>query len=421
MGTFSELADFESEPDVTDSQSELSPTSTLYSPLTNSLHGVRKLVVCVDGTWQHPGTVSDVESMGGVKVTAAMTPSNVVKIAYLAQQLGKESNSPQKIYYHSGVGTEVDDATDRALEGFPHLFLEFEPNRFLLSGAFGNIKEYVVDAYTWLAKEYQPGDEIYAFGFSRGSTVVRSLFSLLRFSGLPATVPKDQDSLNAIVNLHYAHYETRLDRAGKQTPLPQDHIIPTLQFLGVFDTVTALECVGIIEENDYHDMNIGMTVKNAAHAISIDEKRSYFLPTLFEAVPQLPEGLTREQVWFRGDHADIGGGWWEQELSLIPLKWMIDKAREAGLDVRDATEFDSSFVPFLLGASQKSLQSRKNIKVHDYFASLKSESNSTMGKKVSRDVSGYMKDSNKYFPSKLHESVARLGNLLPPAENLAIV
>ncbi|KAJ3290039.1 hypothetical protein HDU79_003586 [Rhizoclosmatium sp. JEL0117] len=405
----------------------------------------RKLIVCVDGTSQTPGSVSDIQSMGHIKVTAAMTPSNVVKLAYLAAQHHKEgAEQNQKVYYHSGPGTEVSDSTEASLEDM-----------------YGNIKGHVMDAYAWLAKEYQEGDEIYAFGFSRGATIVRSLFSLIREAGLPIATEESAptpDSFLGLVNSTFKVYETRLDKSNvlktsttattstKSVHVPvappvdpsKLHPKVNLKFIGVFDTVEALDVpegfvsfvsskwltkiqeeIGVIEPNDYHDLTIGNQVQYAYHALSMDEKRSYFPPTLFEAPPaDLPAGFVREQKWFRGDHADIGGGWWEQGLANIALNWMIEKARLAGLEVQDQAVFEKAFSPFLLGASPEALAARDDIKLHDYFATLPKEDNSMMGRKVSRDLKAFKeKVHTLWCESSFHESVEQLKDRIAPALN----
>ncbi|KAJ3004535.1 UNVERIFIED_CONTAM: hypothetical protein HDU68_005023, partial [Siphonaria sp. JEL0065] len=391
--------------------------------------GGRKLVVCVDGTWQAPGTASDVPSQGGVKINAAMVPSNVVKLAYLAGN-GKNENDQdpstltQRVYYHSGVATEVDDKKTSELEG-----------------NFGNIHEHLLDAYAWLAKEYKHGDEIYAFGFSRGSTIVRSLFSFINYAGLAKADKFDShDSLMIEVNAAFDLYRTRLlpessehDAKIAEFHKKHSHHHVYLKFIGVFDTVEALnvpsgysslvdskylteleEAIGAIEPNEYHDLRVGNKVQYAYHAISIDENREYFPPTLFEAidVATLHPNYIREQCWFRGAHADVGGGWWEHGLADIPLRWMIDNARAAGLQVRDVDAFDVDFSPFLLGVDRAAFLSRKDLIVHDYFKNYPS-GESPNGNRIPRDLTRYM-DTSKYYPSKLHESVVTLKDKLKP-------
>jgi hypothetical protein len=80
----------------------------------------------------------------------------------------------------------------------------------------------------------------------------------------------------------------------------------------------------------FYDKGLSPNVRFAYHAISIDECRSSF-----ERVEWGSKGSTTdlEQIWFAGNHADIGGGYPENEsrLSDIALLWMLDKAKDAGL------------------------------------------------------------------------------------------
>ncbi|KAI9324364.1 hypothetical protein BDR26DRAFT_1014834 [Obelidium mucronatum] len=348
--------------------------------------GGRKLVVCVDGTWQHPGSPSDVPSQGGIKVNAAMVPSNIVKLAYLVGN-GKNENDQdpstlsQRVYYHAGVATEVGDKNVADLEG-----------------NFGNIHEHLLDAYAWLAREYREGDEIYAFGFSRGSTIVRSLFSFINYAGLAKSDNADtHDSLMIETRDLPESTEHAIKRAEFHKKHCHHHVL--LKFIGVFDTVEALdvpegysayldssyltaieESMGAIEPNNYHDLRIGTK------------------PTMFEALDdatdELPAHFVREQKWFRGAHADIGGGWWEQGLSEIPLRWMVDNARAAGLRVQDVDAFDARFNPLLLG---------------EYPSG-----ESPNGKRIPRDLTKLM-DTSKFYKSSLHESVFALAGELKPS------
>ncbi|KAJ3383143.1 hypothetical protein HDU84_003804 [Entophlyctis sp. JEL0112] len=373
---------------------------------------------CFDGSWQFPGSAFDAPSQGGVKITAGPCPSNIVKLAFL---LGNSKDtkmylSNQLIYYHSGVATEVDDKEKKLKE---------------LEGHFGNIHSHLLDAYAWLAKTYKEGDEIYAFGFSRGATIVRSLFSFIRFAGLArGSKFNDHNSLMARVNEAFDIYKSRAsDPEGKSAKVAEYraahcHDEVNLKFIGVFETVEALnvpegysslvpskllselgEVIGSIEPNSYHDMTIGTAVKYAFQALSIDENRSFFPPTLFEVVDEgkLPEGFIREQKWFRGSHADIGGGWWQKGLSDVALDWMIENAQKAGLAVRSLTDFDDAFSPFILGIDPEFQKTLNDRVIHDYFSS-RPNGSGPLGKKVERNIREFM-DPKKYFRSSLHSSV----------------
>ncbi|KAJ3345060.1 hypothetical protein HDU83_004454 [Entophlyctis luteolus] len=387
----------------------------------------RNLVVCMDGTWQFPGNALDAVSQGGVKTSTGMAPSNVVKLAYLLQESGKNQHDldqdalEQVVYYHSGPGTEVSDQKDHNLEG-----------------AFGNIHEHLLDAYTWLCRNYRNGDELYAFGFSRGATIVRSLFSFIRHVGLArGTSPED---LKKHIAEAFSLYERRLAKDlpsynRKLAAFQAEHVHKnvTMKLIGVFDTVAALtvpkgyskvvssnlledvlEDVGVIEENAYHDLDIGKEVQYAYHAIAIDENREFFPPKLFETVDfqELEEsGKVREQKWFRGSHGDIGGGWWEHGLTDVTLHWMIEKSRAAGLKIRDIKHFDRAFLPFLLGIDKNYYLRKKEKIVHDFFDKYPNGV-SPLGKKTPRPLKQYMSDST-VLKSTVDYSVVQVSDKYP--------
>src|SRR5207249_1308755 len=63
------------------------------------------------------------------------------------------------------------------------------------------------------------------------------------------------------------------------------------------------------------------------HALALDERRPSFLPTRLRGA---------NEVWFRGVHSDVGGGNKNRGLNDIALKWMMSKAKAAGLPITDA-------------------------------------------------------------------------------------
>jgi hypothetical protein len=120
-----------------------------------------------------------------------------------------------------------------------------------------------------------------------------------------------------------------------------------IHFIGVWDTVgalgipTALPGWSWLSKRitvwqklwGFHDTQLSSHVKFAYHAVSIDETRQLFMPTLWTQDVPTP-GQTLEQVWFSGVHTEVGGGSRDASLSDIALLWMIEKARQAGLSFR---------------------------------------------------------------------------------------
>lgn len=88
----------------------------------------------------------------------------------------------------------------------------------------------------------------------------------------------------------------------------------------------------------FYDNSLNENVGYARHAIAIDEHRKSF-----QRVPWGAPGVRRDtgvgnpewfkQLWFAGNHSDIGGSYAENEsrLSDIALEWMAAEAEAAGL------------------------------------------------------------------------------------------
>jgi uncharacterized protein (DUF2235 family) len=266
---------------------------------------MKRIVLCCDGTWNS----ADKESEGVPCVT------NVVKIAYrIAKSDGAIS---QIISYDQGVGTG--NLYDR-----------------VTGGASGDgLEENIHDAYRFLIANYELGDEIFIFGFSRGAFTARSISGMIRKCGILTRehVEKYRDA-----RLLYHSKET-VDGPAAGSFRKQYSIVPDkdieVKFIGVWDTVGALGIpvrgLRALQKDKYefYDTELSASVKFAYHALAIDEQRAPFEPTLWDYEPKL--GQTIEQVWFSGVHSDIGGGYKEVGLSDIALEWMLKKAEGAGL------------------------------------------------------------------------------------------
>lgn len=267
----------------------------------------KRLVVCCDGTWNF----ADQQSK-----------TNVTKVA-LSVRPGPAAGKDQRIYYHSGVGTHRWER--------------------LRGGAFGvGLSRNVIDAYRFLIETYEPDDELFLFGFSRGAFTARSLAGLVRNSGI---LRRDHAGR---VKEAWALYRDRIEKpSGTASTLfrrSYAHETET-HFIGVWDTVGALgipvpgpKRLGPVVNRfnrrwAFHDTELSSWVKAAFHALAIDEQRSAFRPTLWHQQPGSAEqGQELKQVWFAGTHCDVGGGYQGTGLSDISLLWMVDQARRYGLE-----------------------------------------------------------------------------------------
>lgn len=288
----------------------------------------RRLVICCDGTWNIP----DRKDRGKV------SPSNVAKMA-LAVAPHDGEGAEQLVFYDKGVGTEIFDR--------------------LRGGAFGwGLSRNIQDAYRFIVDAYEPDDEIFLFGFSRGAYTVRSTAGLIRNSGLLKREHSDK------LPEAYSLYRKR-DDASHPTAIEAQLFRKAfarevrITFIGVWDTVGALGIpVGVPwlpdswlhflnQRWEFHDVKLSSFVDNAYQAVAIDEKRPQFTPTLWEQQPHA-EHQMMEQTWFAGVHSNVGGGYQDAGLSDTTFLWMKDKAEALGLAF-DREYIERNVAPNALG------------------------------------------------------------------------
>ena len=270
----------------------------------------RNIVLCCDGTANE----------------FASDRTNVVKLYYSLLQ----DTSRQVVSYHPGLGTMESPA---ALTGFARNLSKWAGLAF---GA--GLERDIRDAYVFLMSNFEAGDNVFMFGFSRGAYTVRAVASLLKMYGL---LPKGNEpfvpyavrmlhsvnSTNERIRTNYFRlaqdFRETFDRVGRCRP----------HFVGVWDTVSS---VGWIE----NPLHLPFTASNpeighGRHAVAIDERRAFFRTNLWwpAATDEGTGPKDMRQIWFPGVHCDVGGGYPESEsaLSKVPLKWMMDEASTFGL------------------------------------------------------------------------------------------
>lgn len=269
---------------------------------------MKRLILCADGTWN--------EAEKNDEATGRPQPTNVLKTARAV--LPRSSKGvDQVVYYHYGLGTAG------GLDKFT-------------GGAFGEgIEINVRSLYRFLVYNYEPGDEIYMFGFSRGAFTVRTLAGFMAKVGL---LEKDDEYYTPKV---YALYESSkaADSAEWRAAfrrIRDTRPCPPIRFMGVWDTVGSLGAPGalgqIFNSNKYQYHNIGLTpaIQHAYHALAIDERRKPFAPSLWKRPTGWPGVL--QQVWFAGVHSNVGGSCSPDGLANEALQWMIEKAEALGLE-----------------------------------------------------------------------------------------
>lgn len=198
------------------------------------------------------------------------------------------------------------------------------------------INRQIERAYGVVASRYRPGDKIILVGYSRGAYAVRSLAGVIDVIGL---VEANKATVRAIRQA-YRHYRSgaKSDAANRFREL-YCHDTVQIEAVGVWDTVKALGLrLPLVwrlapAQHDFHNHALGPHVLHGFHALAIDERRQAYEPVMWDCPPDWKGHM--EQVWFRGNHADIGGQVWEFPLSRplanIPLVWMLDRLERCGV------------------------------------------------------------------------------------------
>lgn len=229
-------------------------------------------------------------------------------------------------------------------------------------GAFGKgVSANIVDAYEWLMRQYNPDDEIFIFGFSRGAFTARSLagfiakYGLLR-PGAPLGVRQLYERYQraddkTIRKLAWEREEgTPLNHSLEERWMLAYSMPVNIKLVGVWDTVGALGVPWFsfegISRSTFGWMHTGLRlpIEHGFHALAIDEHRRAFEPTLWDVLDStkaVPRTLTSvEQRWFAGSHGNVGGGYASDLLVQAPLKWLRDRAEKLGLAFRYKVDVD---------------------------------------------------------------------------------
>lgn len=273
---------------------------------------MKRLVVCFDGTWNNA-----TQEENGIP-----TPTNVVKLFNALQK-----TDDQLCYYHPGLGAEKRGLIQK-----------------ITGGAFGaGITRHICSAYHWLGQNYEEGDEIFFFGFSRGAFTVRSIAGFLGKGLLDLSGLSSQESWKRVHKAYLDGYRKKKhikDLDSEWTLFSNGDALP-IKFLGVWDTVGALgipddlEILNFFDDKKkwaFHDTTLGEHVKIARHAMAIDEIRSSYTVTRWDNISSHKDV---KELWFPGVHSDVGGGYAQTDLSDGALGWMIEESKAAGIVFRD--------------------------------------------------------------------------------------
>lgn len=238
----------------------------------------KKIIALLDGTWNN-----NIEGNTETNI-------NAIKLSI--------SSTDQLKFYYVGVGENIGN-TNRVLWGATG------------KGVFSAARK----AWEDIANNYEEGDTIYIFGFSRGAFAARHLASMIVRYGTRAYQGKIEDGFGEYL---------------ANCQIPCETVRSEVHFLGLFDCVPA-NYLYLLRDKSFHlnSSKLEKGILNFRHAVSINERRYSFRPILFEKGEQ----QSFAQHWFPGYHSDVGGN--KQNslgLSSFSLWWMIREAYGLGLN-----------------------------------------------------------------------------------------
>ena len=264
---------------------------------------MKNIVICSDGTWNRPEENTEEDF-----------PTNVLKFARgIAPK--DDTGKSQVVFYDWGIGSYHNKVS---------------------GGAFGSgLEKNIMDGYRFLVHNYEPGDKIFLFGFSRGAYTVRSLSGLIN----NCSILKGSES-NRIQEAFDLYKNPKYKPNGEYSlKWKKDYSVSektNIHFIGVWDTVGAMglpfSFFGLIKDKHrFYDNKLGSNIVYARHAMSLDEQREDFKPTIWK--PRKEVDL--KQVWFAGVHCDVGGSYKNDSdgtsAADIPMIWLKNEAYSKGL------------------------------------------------------------------------------------------
>lgn len=298
------------------------------------MSGPRQLVVLADGTNNN--------------LTGGVDDTNLVKLAELLAKDRRDA-AERLVFYDPGVGNpgELPGATNidklkRKLDRISGL-------------AFGvGVYENISECYRFLMEHWQPGDELWIFGFSRGAFTARSLAGLVNRFGI--LDPKHENMIPTLLHVYFSDFSDKevrglngelpsvrdqwasiTEQTTRLFAAPAGRRVP-IHFVGVWDTVTAVGLGGFGLRITQLPTPHNKQFVHIRQALALDEHRLQFLPRLYAhdngtfLTVDKKTGSIR-QLWFPGAHCDVGGGYSRAASagSDRALAWLVSEAVQLGL------------------------------------------------------------------------------------------
>lgn len=326
----------------------------------------KRIIFCADGTWNGPYEEEGTAHIGDptnvyklfLRLDGTFSPDSLRAADEQEKQLNSNGAVEQIAKYVHGVGDSRNYLNK------------------VMGGMFGaGVITRIVRGYTFISRNYDRNDKIYIIGFSRGAYTARALTGMIASQGLLAAHMTD-DTEQAYRSGAEAWYRYR--KATITDPLKLAHLAEIASNLPAFlssgslqardlTTVNRIECVAVwdtvgalgfpeyigkgkrVDAFKFTDTTLSPKVAKGLHAISRDERRNDFIPTLWDP------GENVRQLIFAGAHADVGGGYPitndESGLSDYCLQWMEEELTSCGVLFSQSPQY--TIVPNHLGPAHK--------------------------------------------------------------------
>ncbi|KAL8691095.1 MAG: hypothetical protein Q9218_003605 [Villophora microphyllina] len=279
-----------------------------------------KLILCFDGT--------------GNQFKADPSDTNIVK---LYQKFDRETPN-QFHYYQPGIGTYKagDHSVNTGLWGKIKRWF----SQTIDAGVGTSFDQHVIAGYRFAMRYHEDGNKIYMFGFSRGAFTARFLARMIATVGL---LSKGNEEMVPFAYRTYQEYvmgdrfEKKEDAQKYMNKFKTTFCrgSATVHFLGLFDTVNSVSYFDNPFTKKKYLPSVLQTAKHVRHAVAIDERRCKFKAALLSQDINEDDAEDIKEVFFAGNHGDVGGGWAPKErpgeseskdplqLSDLALEWMI--------------------------------------------------------------------------------------------------
>lgn len=284
----------------------------------------RQLVICCDGTNNN--------------LTGGVDDTNVVKLVQLLAQ--SATGAPPLVFYDPGVGNPAE------LPGATWVDSIHRKAQRVAGLAFGRgAYENIAECYLFLMRHYQPGDAIFIFGFSRGAFTARSVAGLVNMFGILQA--RMESMLPTLIHTYFSDRKTGhtgINQIAQQTStLFADAAsrVVEITFVGVWDTVESVGMGPFSARITAIPTVDNKRFLNVRQALALDEQRAQFKPRLYgndngTYRTSTDKPATLQQLWFRGSHCDVGGGYAQGHTGISDraLCWLVSEAVQCGLALR---------------------------------------------------------------------------------------